>query len=438
METRSHTEGLPARRAALQILEAVAHGQPFDIARDSAVLHLEERDRRLAHELAAGVLRGQRALDQAIAPCLPRGWAAVPAPVRPVLRLGAYQLAEAFRVPPHAAVSTSVELAREVAGQRASGFVNAVLRRLGKAVLPDATRVGTDSKSLARRHSHPTWLVERWIDRFGVSETRRLLQWNNRIPSVVVQPARVELAELHDRWKREGMPADAAPHSAGLLLPHRKPKTMSGFFEGDFIVQDSAQAMVARYADFPDSSTIYDACAAPGGKAINLGRAARLVLAADVSPQRARRLAQNIERAGSGREHVVVADAARPPIRRIDAVLLDAPCLGTGTLARHPDARWKTSRKALGRLAERQKELLCAVAPVVADGGLLVYATCSLEPEENSLQVDRFLADHPDFRLESSAAMPDKLLTPRGELEILPQRHGMDGAFAARFRKIPG
>jgi 16S rRNA (cytosine967-C5)-methyltransferase len=150
-----------------------------------------------------------------------------------------------------------------------------------------------------------------------------------------------------------------------------------------------------------------------------------------------RRLAENLRRAGSGREFAVVADARRPPVRGADAVLLDAPCLGTGTFARHPDARWRVSPDALALLEGRQKELLEGAATVVAPGGLLLYATCSIEPEENARQIERFLARHAEFRREPSETFPAALTSPEGDLMILPQRHHMDGAFAARLRRAP-
>jgi 16S rRNA (cytosine967-C5)-methyltransferase len=161
------------------------------------------------------------------------------------------------------------------------------------------------------------------------------------------------------------------------------------------------------------------------------------VLSGEVSPNRARRLAENILRAGSGRELVVVADARRPPLLRADAVLVDAPCLGTGAFARHPDARWRVSPETLASLERLQAELLERSATVVSPGGLLVYSTCSLEPEENRVQVDRFLAGNSGFRREPSGAIPDTLLSEEGDLMILPHRHGMDGAYAARLRRCP-
>jgi 16S rRNA (cytosine967-C5)-methyltransferase len=146
-------------------------------------------------------------------------------------------------------------------------------------------------------------------------------------------------------------------------------------------------------------------------------------------------LAENLTRAGSGREHVLVADARRPPLRPVEVVLLDAPCLGTGTFARHPDARWRVTPEALADLTRLQAELLEGAATAVAPGGLLVYSTCSLEPEENRMQVERFLADHPEFTRDPAASVPGLLLSAEGDLMILPQDHDMDGAFAARLRR---
>ena len=159
------------------------------------------------------------------------------------------------------------------------------------------------------------------------------------------------------------------------------------------------------------------------------------MVAADRNVARVRRLQENLARAGSGREFAIAADAGHPPLRQVDAVLLDAPCLGTGTFARHPDARWRVTPRALETIVLKQGELLRGVAPVVRPGGLLVYATCSIEPEENELQVDRFLIDHPEFRRDPEPDAPAAWLTPAGDLALLPQVHGTDGAYAARLRR---
>jgi 16S rRNA (cytosine967-C5)-methyltransferase len=425
--------GLPPRRAALQVLTAVRQGQPFEQALDAAVRGLSDPDRRLAHELAAGVFRSQRDLDARLMPLVYHGWGSVAPGLRDLLRLGAYQLSALDRVPPHAAVATAVELARAEFGAGPARFVNALLRRMGGRTAPPPFEADP-ALNLADRYSHPLWLVRRWLDRFGPEEVERLLAWNNTRPALVVQPARWDADTLQRRLWESGIGARRAPFDAGLVVEGGKPAEFPGYSEGGFIVQDPAQALVARFVSAAPGEVVYDACAAPGGKTIALGRTAALVLAGDARRERVRRLARNLQRAGSGREFALTASAAHPPVRRVDGVLLDVPCLGTGTLARHPDARWRTSPAALQRLAAAQGELLRAAATAVRPGGWLAYATCSLEPEENEEQVRAFLETHSDFRRDPGHA-PAGCLTPDGDLLLLPQRHGVDGAFAARFRR---
>jgi 16S rRNA (cytosine967-C5)-methyltransferase len=413
-----------ARRAAIHILESCARGRVFDQAFHEATAALEERDRRLAHELAAGVLRRQSALDAALAPLVSRDWPSVPQRLRAILRIGAYQMAELDRVPAHAAVATSVSLAREISGERAAGFVNAVLRRFAaQPVLPDAG------------DSHPPWLVERWTKRFGPEAAKALQDWNDRRPPLVVQAARESLDALSLAWKRRGVKAEWAPFRAGMYVDVRRPDQLEGFDRGAFLVQDPAQSLVVRFAGFPPGAMVYDACAAPGGKALAMARDGATILAGDRSRLRVERVRQNSHRAGTGREYSLVADALHPPFKSLDAVLLDAPCLGTGTFARHPDARWRVTPAVLEKLVLQQSLMLDRIASLVRPGGMLVYATCSLEPEENEWQVEDFLSSHPEFHRETNPEIPGELLSPRGDLTILPQRHRMDGAFATRLRR---
>jgi len=427
--------GVAARRAALEVLTAVRRGAPFDQALDDAVKGLEDADRRLVHELAAGVFRRQRDLDARLMPLTRHGWTSVAHELRDILRLGAYQLVALDRIPGHAAVSTAVDLAREACGEKESRFVNAILRRMGGRAAPPAFALDPGA-NLASLHSHPDWLVRRWLARFGAEETQRLLEWNNTRPSLVLQPARSTLEELQRRLWESGVSARRAPFDAGLVIDHQRPAELPGFAEGAFVVQDPAQALVVRYAAFPSGTVVYDACAAPGGKSIAIGRTASLLLAGELKRERLARLRENLARAGSGREFVVAASAAAPPCRPVDGVLLDAPCLGTGTLARHPDARWRATPESLERIARQQRDLLAAAVEAVRPGGWLVYATCSLEPEENEAQVQNLLQRFPALRRDPGSGVPPELLTPEGDLLLLPQRHGTDGAYAARLRRV--
>lgn len=394
---------------------------PLGAARDRHLTGLAERDRRLAYELSAGVLRQQRALDSTLD--LERA----DRRLHDVLRLGAYQLRFLSRVPAHAAVSTSVELARITVGERVAGYVNQALRKIAAQGPNDAS--GT----------HPEWLVARWVARFGEIETNRLLAWNDSKPELIVQAARPSRESSYQRslicqFRDQGLWAEEAPFGAGVRVKGM-PKALPGFGAGDFIVQDPAHALVVRFAALSPGTVVYDACAAPGGKSVMLETLGARVIAGEARHERMGRLKETTRRAGVA-IRTVAADLEAAPVRpaSVDAVLIDAPCSATGTMRRHPDARWRLHPALFARAAERQTRLLAAAAALVRPGGLLVYATCSLEPEENEQVVNRFLTQHPDFaRSPRAASVPDELLTAAGDFQSLPQRHGIDGAYAARL-----
>ena len=217
-------DGLAPRRAALAILEQVRAGRPFDAALEQSLRPLVEPDRRLAHELAAGVLRRRTGLDERLEPLATRGWTSVPPTLQNILRLGAYQLTALDRVPAHAAVSTSVALAREAGGARAGGFVNALLRRMTREA-PRTRPRGVGPLDLAARHSHPEWLVRRWLEQFGADDTDRLLSWNNSRPALVIQPARASGDAIIRRFAAAGIRMAPAPWAAGSPCPPRGPSS---------------------------------------------------------------------------------------------------------------------------------------------------------------------------------------------------------------------
>ena len=401
-------------------------GATFQTARDRALPHLVERDRRLAYELAAGVLRRRAELDRTLS------LETVDPRLHDVLRLGAYQLRALTRVPTYAAVSTSVELAREIAGEGGARYVNQALRKLAK----------TASGEGGAGPSHPEWLLARWRHYFGIDETARLVAWNDARPALTLQPVRWTSDVLRARLTAAGFGVREAPMRAGLQItaggtaPRSPlPARLPGFEEGAFIVQDAAHALLCRYAAIPSGTVVYDACAAPGGKAAMLEWGGARVVAGEVRRERLGALIATARRAGVA-IRVAVADLLSAPFRpaTFGAVFVDAPCSATGTMARHPDARWRLTPRTIVRAAARQRALLAAAALLVRPGGLLVYATCSLEPDENGDIVSDFLARHAQFaRAPASRAVPADVLTPDGDFQTLPQRHGTDGAYAARL-----
>lgn len=419
--------GLAARRAALHALRSVRAHETFDAALTAATAELTDVDRRLAHEIAAGVLRGRHELDDLITPRVTGEWRRVAEDVRDILRVGAYQLRHLERIPVHAAVAATVELAKREHGSRVAGFVNAVLRRLagdlagGQAPAPPADRSPTDPRTLAKRHSHPIWLVARWLERFGLEGTEALLRHNNHRAAIHLQPARWPLDRLCEALATAGVSVVTAPDLPGLAVHGVRVHELPGYGEGAFVVQDPAQTLALAHLDLPSGVRVWDACAAPGGKASQLADRCH-VLASDPRRPRLPRLIDTVRRAAPG-ALIVCADALHAPLRdaTFDAVVLDVPCSATGTIAKHPDARWRLSSSRIARLAVLQAALLDAVAAAVRPGGILGYLTCSLEDEENGAQVTGFLERHADFRCD------------REPLFLFPPDRGTDGAFAARM-----
>jgi 16S rRNA (cytosine967-C5)-methyltransferase len=295
--------------------------------------------------------------------------------------------------------------------------------------------------ALALRYSHPRWLVARWLARWGAEETTALLHTNNMEAPLVARPYGIVREQLEAMLESAGVHVGEPPLVRDSVLFRATPalSELGAYRQGLFFVQDPAATLVAQYASVPSGSVVGDLCAAPGGKALELSRDARLVVAGDRSLARLERLVANIERLEAGNVAAIVADGLAPAIRPLDAIVIDAPCTGTGTFRRHPDARWRLKVSDLAVLAATQRALLRSAATVVRPGGLLVYSTCSLEPEENDVQIEMFLADHPEFVLEP----PPEHVVPAaaldaGRLRTLPQRHDMDGAFAARLRRSGG
>lgn len=411
------------RAAAFTILRAVAAGGTFQAARDRATGTLSERDRRLAEEIAAGVLRHRRLLDAELKAVLGRRWNTTRPELQDVLRIGTYQLRRLTRVPPHAAVDRTVEVAKTL-GIRPAKFVNAVLRRLlNQGPLRSSPGPGDPAGALAWQYSCPDWLVHRWLERYGLPTTEALLQQANRRPPLVLQPARWSRDRLESALAEAGVAYHEAPLGYGLAVESRQPKRLPGFAEGGFIVQGPAQARFVAYADIQPGLRVWDCCAAPGGKAVRLA-ARGPVLASDRGRERLRRLGETLRRAAP-EVRWFGADARRPPLKpeSLEAVWLDAPCTATGLLGRHPDLRWRLGPRRLDTLCRLQAELLDGVRSVVRRGGLLVYSTCSLEPEENSAQVNAFLARHPDFH------------RARDDLTVLPTETGSDGGYVAVLQR---
>jgi 16S rRNA (cytosine967-C5)-methyltransferase len=429
------------RSVAADVLSDLHGGALLDSAFERRAAFLDARDRRWTQELVFGTLRRRGWIDAVLEGCVSGGLARVDPELTDILRLGVNQLLFMGSVPPYAAIAQSVELAKTRRGIGASKLANAVLRRVDRerdTLAPENHDPSDAIETLSVEQSHPRWLVARWVERWGVDETRRLLIANNTEPPLIVRPFGVVREQLEASLERSGVTCEDAPLVADSvrISGHAALTELGAYRQGMFFVQDPAATLVTHYAAFPSGEFLIDLCAAPGGKALELSPQARLVVACDRSESRMTRVRGNVERLDAHNVQLVVTDAREPALGPAAGVLLDAPCTGSGTFRRHPDARWRLKVSDLAVMAAIQRGMLDAAANLVVPGGLLVYSTCSLEPEENDAQVDAFLGRHREWALEPPppGSVPDEVLDA-GLLRVLPQRHGADGAFAARLRR---
>ena len=418
-------------------------GELLDPSFDRRTQRLDARDRRWTRELVYGMLRRRARLDGYLDQRVRGGIVRLDGDLLDLLRLGSAQLLFMESVPAYAAIAQTVELAKRRHGLGASKLANAVLRRLDREKASLELPVRTDPiEALALEKSHPRWLVARWVERWGIAETIRLLDANNLEAPLVARPYHVVREQLEAMLESVGVHVDEAPLARDSIIlssPVSSLTELGPFRQGLFHLQDPGSTLVTQYACVPTGAVVADVCAAPGGKAVELSRNASIVFASDSSFARLRRVRENVHRLEIDSIVPYVADARMPAIKPVDLVLVDAPCTGTGTFRRHPDARWRLRISDLAVMASLQRAILDAAAEIVKPGGLLVYSTCSLEPEENDEQVDHFLERHPGWRLDPppEGVVPQAVLD-RGLLRVLPQRHGTDGAFAARLRRSAG
>jgi len=429
-----------SRAVAAEICTDLRRGEFLDHSFERRIAPLDARDRRWTRELVYGMLRHRGWIDAILSDRVRGGLARLDPDVIDLLRLGVYQLTNMGSVPAYAAIAQTVELAKRRHGLGASKLVNAVLRRTDRERDELSVPVSSEpAEALAIRYSHPRWLIARWIERWGEQDTERLLALNNAEAPIVIRPFGIVREQLEAMLEEAGVHVAEAPYvsdsiaiSGGITFTE-----LGAFKKGLFFVQDPAATLVTEYAAIAPSTIVADLCAAPGGKSLELSKTAGTVIASDKSLGRLQRLLANERRLETTNVFPFVGDARHPAVAPVDAVLIDVPCTGTGTFRRHPDARWRLKISDLAVMSALQKTLIRAAAKVVKPGGLLVYSTCSLEPEENDEQVDSFLSENPDWILE---APPEGSVAPElldgGRLRVLPQRHGTDGAFAARLRRV--
>lgn len=441
-----------ARQIAFQVLRRVEEGGAFaSRALDAALAGagaLDEREVSLATELVYGTLRRALALDAALAPHSTRPLASVDPAARVALRLGAYQILH-LRTAPHAAVGETVALVKGVQHGRAAGFVNAVLRALARDPHPPAPPplAADPAGHIALAEALPRWLAEEWAAWFGPDQALALAAAMNRpAPLTVRTPRREELLAALRAGELDAAPTPRSPdgvvvHGASVKAVARAAGPIP------FQVQDEAAQLAALFAAGElrgRGGRVLDACAAPGGKTFHLAEMLGTggeVVAVELHPRKAEELRREADRRGlSGRVRVVCADAARPvpglEAGSFDAVLVDAPCAGLGTLRRHPELKLRRTPADVARMAELQRRIVRACAALARPGAVVAYSVCSLTRAEGPSVVAAALGDGLR-RAAPPAGFPDDVLSPDGDLLTLPSRHGCDGFFAARLVRAP-
>lgn len=424
---------LAPRRVALDVLvSCLDKGQPLDdaLAQHKGFPKLDPRDRAFVRMVLATTLRRLGEIDEVLGSLIERPLDDAASVALQSLRLGAAQLLF-LGTPPHAAVDTSVRLVEQAGLPHVKGLVNAVLRRIareGAALLGDRD---------AAHLNVPEWLWESWTESYGEEATRAIAA-AHLIEAPLDFSTRADAPFWAAQLGGELLPTGTIRRPSGGNIPD-----LPGFAEGAWWVQDAAAALPARLLGDIAGKTVADLCAAPGGKTLQLCAAGAKVTAVDVSARRMARLGENLARAGFTAE-LVTSDVSKwETAETFDAILLDAPCSGTGTLRRHPDIAWLKNEEDVARLTLTQDRLLAHSVDLLKPGGTLVYATCSLQEQEGAARIESLLSR--DDRVKRAPVQPSELpdlaqaITPDGDVRTLPsmwaERGGLDGFYMARLRR---
>lgn len=444
------------REVALDVLVAVEEREAYsNLLLDHALKEsgLSARDRGLATELVYGTIQRRLTLDWILNDLVKKGVFSLDPWVRQLLRMGVYQLRYLDRIPDRAVVHETVSIAKKRGHRGISGLANGVLRsyqrRRREWQLPAQPET---HRELALVTSHPEWLVRRLSGVYGMEETKAMLEANNRPPrsSVRINLLKGDREEVAERI-RQKMPAVAVEPSAvsvqGLVLSGGgNPAASTLFREGWYTVQDESSMLVSEILDPQPGERVLDGCAAPGGKTGHLAERMAdegVLVSCDIHSHKVDQIQDQVRRLG-----LTIVEPRRTDMRELvgsekpfDRVLLDAPCSGLGVIRRKPDIKWSKEPREIEALTDLQKQLLDAAAKLVSPGGILVYSTCTLEPEENSRQVEAFLDGHPDFHpdITLEERLPEivreQAILGEGWVQILPHHFDSDGFFIARLKK---
>ena len=433
---------LTAREVTVSILTHFDKTLRID---DAELRELTGQDRQQANELIQGILRRKSYLDFIIGEYSHVSLSDMEPKFKNILRLGIYELLFMDGTPDYAAINEAVEMAKLSISSKSGDFANAILRKVQREIAELPKPAHSDRTELiAVTFSHPEWLVKRWVERYGERDAFALMQANNQRPSYFLRVNNIKTQTENFKLRLDKSDLNAV--ESDWLPGFFKVETLAevvkkGWFEkGLCQAQDIAAGFAPWILDPKAGESVIDLCAAPGTKTIFMADVMGnegSILSVDISAKRIERIAENAEKFGAEIVHIQRADAIEETFKLADAVLLDAPCTGTGVLSKRADLRWKRTEEELVDITKTQWELLDAAANMVAKNGRLVYSTCSIEPEENMDQINKFLKEYDNLELEDlSGYLPEEVLIEGGKAyQTLPHVHHCDGHFGVLLRR---
>lgn len=482
-DAKTADQGMASRKLALEILIKIEKDSAYANLALSAGFerkkNLNERDRAFVTAIVQGVVRNLGLLDHQVSSVSKEPLQKMPAVLRNILRMAIYQLDHMSETPQRAVLDTSAKLARSLGHEGMVRFTNGVLRGYCRKKEAGGTTVddATDTASLSTKYSLPVWLIDKWKQNYGESETLALLAWSKKTPGLTIRVSElgVEPPAMLDILNRNGFAAqhgklvpaclifNSAENNEGGKSFRGSPNKLPGYDDGLFVVQDEAAAFVSTVLGVEKGETIVDLCAAPGGKAVHIAELLEntgQVIAVDKSTSRLKLVNEARIRLSLTNVQIVAADGREfvqgSQKKLADRVLLDAPCSGTGVINRRTDISLNRESSDIEKLTELQKQLISNAGKLVKAGGVLVYSTCSIEPEENLSVIEWFLERNPNFKGSSllpfiSDEVKSKWFSPeieatlpevsrqasaeKGYLQLLPTRHDVSGFFVCRMVK---
>lgn len=439
----------PARYTAVKLLSRHERSDSYiDKLLEHEARHAEmnQLDTALLNEIVTGVIRWKAKLDWILTGFYKGDYQKCLNIIKNAMRVGLYQIVFLNRIPVHAAIFDSVEIVKRIQGDKTAGIVNGVLRNIVRNM--ENIRYPEKDEDLvyhfATIYSHPKWMVKRWLERFGEKPTENLLIANNTRPnlSLRINTLKTSPYDFYTYLNNNGIQYNQSPYlreSFDIRTPRKSIMTFDAFKNGLITVQDPSASMAVYLAQPSPGLNILDMCAAPGGKSFLLAELMKdsgTVVAMDKYPSKLHFISEGAERLGLHSITTFSSDAEDITMdTQFDIVFADVPCSGLGTLAKKPDIKWKREPEDIAKLVAMQRAILESAVKLVKPGGVLLYSTCSIEPEENIENVNWLLSKYPEFEVDNAEKYIPKALCKDRYMQTFPHIHKIDGAFAARLVK---